>query len=85
MLGLFLFFPTPGKLAVMHVYGIISIHGNEWADERTLKQAQQNFFAGLAQASFFIFRYNRKNKKFVKVLATVINSGIIYVQGGHYK
>lgn len=28
------------KLAVMHVYGIISIHGNEWADERTLKQAQ---------------------------------------------
>ncbi len=43
----------------MHVYGIISIHGNEWADERTLKQAQQNFFAELAFASsFFVFRYN---------------------------
>nr|DAM42061.1 MAG TPA: Paratox [Caudoviricetes sp.] len=26
------------ELAVMHVYGIISIHGNEWADERTLKR-----------------------------------------------
>lgn len=39
----------------MHVYGIISIHGNEWADERTLKQAQQNFFAELAFASSFLF------------------------------
>ena len=50
----------------MHVYGIISVYSNEWADEHTLKQAQQDFFVGLAYASSFFVVITAKTKKSVK-------------------